>query len=91
MIHVIDTHALTRYIEDYRRLGAAGRAIFDDPDSVLVVPTIALAEARFMIFKNKVGLVWDDPDSPNLGRTQPRSREFRDARRHHRRHWPDVS
>lgn len=60
MIHVVDTHALTRYIEDYRRLGAIGRGIFDDPDSVLVVPTIALAETRFMIFKNKVGIVWDD-------------------------------
>ncbi len=57
MINVVDTHALTRYIEDYGRLGAAGRAILDDPDAVLVVPTIALAEARFMIFKNKVGIV----------------------------------
>jgi PIN domain nuclease of toxin-antitoxin system len=60
MIHVVDTHALTRYIEDYRRLGAAGRAIFDDPGSILALPTIALAEARFMIFRNKVQIVWDD-------------------------------
>ena len=60
MIHVIDTHALTRYIEDPRRLGPAGRAIFSDPGSVLVVPTIVLAEARFMIFKNKANIVWHD-------------------------------
>jgi PIN domain nuclease of toxin-antitoxin system len=60
MIHVIDTHALTRYIEDHRRLGPAGRAIFSDPGSVLVVPTIVLAEARFMIFKNKANIVWHD-------------------------------
>jgi PIN domain nuclease of toxin-antitoxin system len=58
MIYVVDTHALTRYVEDYGKLGAAGRAIFDDPESILIVPTIALAEARFMIFKNKVQLVW---------------------------------
>ncbi len=60
MIHVVDTHALTRYVEDYRKLGAVGRAVFDDPNVMLVVPTIALAEARFMIFRNKVGIVWDD-------------------------------
>ena len=30
MIHVVDTHALTRYVEDYGKLGAASRAIFDD-------------------------------------------------------------
>jgi len=59
VIHVVDTHALTRYIEDPRRLGA-GRAIFSDPGSVLVVPTIVLAEARFMIFKNKANIVWHD-------------------------------
>jgi len=58
MIHVVDTHALTRYVEDYGKLGGASRAIFDDPESVLIVPTIALAEARFMIFKNKVQVVW---------------------------------
>ncbi len=60
MIHVVDTHALTRYVEDYTKLGAASRTIFDDPQSILIVPTIALAEARFMIFKNKVGIIWDD-------------------------------
>jgi PIN domain nuclease of toxin-antitoxin system len=59
MIHVVDTHALTRYIEDFRKLGAVGRRIFDDPDSTLMVPTIALAEARFMIFRNKVQLIWE--------------------------------
>jgi len=58
MIYVVDTHALTRYVEDYGKLGAASRGIFDDPESVLIVPTIALAEARFMIFKNKVQVVW---------------------------------
>ncbi len=60
MIHVVDTHALTRYVEDYRKLGAVGRAVFDDPNVMLVVPTIALAEASFMIFRTKVGIVWDD-------------------------------
>ncbi|HEV8574702.1 MAG TPA: hypothetical protein VGR43_08340 [Dehalococcoidia bacterium] len=60
MIHVVDTHALTRYVENYSRLGAAGRAIFEDPTSVLLLPTIALAEARFMIFKNKVNILWRD-------------------------------
>jgi len=60
MIHVLDTHALTRFVEDYRKLGAAGRAVCEDADALLIVPTIVLAEARFMITKNKLDLVWDD-------------------------------
>ncbi len=60
MIHVLDTHALTRYIEDYRQLGPEGRVVVDDTSSVLVLPTITLAEARFMIAKNKVSIFWSD-------------------------------
>jgi PIN domain nuclease of toxin-antitoxin system len=59
MIVVVDTHALTRYVEDYRKPGPASRAIFDDAASTLLVPTIALAEARFMIFRNKVQIIWE--------------------------------
>jgi len=103
MIHVIDTHALTRYIEDHRRLGPAGRAIFSDPGSVLVVPTIVLAEARFMIFKNKANIVWHDitrlmaddgrfvPVALTLEITGSHTRQLGDARWHHRRNSNDVA
>ena len=60
MIHVVDTHALTRYVENYDKLGTAGRAILEDPASLLILPTIALAEARFMIFRKKVNILGRD-------------------------------
>src|SRR3989304_4861998 len=60
MLHVPAPHALTRFVEDYRKLGAAGRAVCEAADALLIVPTIVLAEARFMITKNKLNLVWDD-------------------------------
>jgi PIN domain nuclease of toxin-antitoxin system len=60
MIYVADTHALTRYVEGDRRLGAAAHDIFNDPQSLLIVSTIALAEARHMIFRGKTKLIWSD-------------------------------
>jgi len=60
MIHVLDTHALTRYIEGSRQLGPDGRAAVVDASSVRGLPTIILAEARFIIAKNKVSIFWRD-------------------------------
>lgn len=60
MIHVLDTHALTRYIEGNRQLGPEGQVVVADESSVLVLPTITLAEARFMIAKNKVSIFWGE-------------------------------
>jgi PIN domain nuclease of toxin-antitoxin system len=60
VIHVVDTHALTRYFEDLSLLGLDSRSIMTHPDSVLVVPTIALAEARWMIEKKQTRVDWDD-------------------------------
>lgn len=60
MIHVVDTHALTRYFEDLGLLGESGRAVMTDSLSTLVVPTIAIAEARWMIQKRRARLDWDD-------------------------------
>src|SRR5438128_8257480 len=60
MIHVVDTRGLTRYVENYDKLGTAGRAILEDPASLLILPTIALAEARFMIFRKKVNILGRD-------------------------------
>jgi len=59
VIHVVDTHAITRYFEDLDLLGAAGRALMTAPDSTLAVPTIAVAEARWMIQKRRTGVAWD--------------------------------
>lgn len=47
--HVIDTHALIWYLEGNARLGRLARAIISNPDSDLVLPAIALAEAMFIV------------------------------------------
>ena len=60
MIHVVDTHALTRYFEDLGLLGESGRAVMTDPLSTLVVSTITMAEARWMIQKRRARVDWDD-------------------------------
>ena len=60
MIHVVDTHAIARYVEDLNLLGAASRSVMTDPDSVMFVPTIAIAEARWMIEKQRAQVLWDD-------------------------------
>ena len=60
MIHVVDTHALTRYFEDLDLLGAAGRALMTHADATLVVPTIVVAEAKWMIQKRRAKVGWDD-------------------------------
>jgi hypothetical protein len=60
VIHVVDTHALTRYFEDLSLLGQRSRTLMTDPLSTLVVPTIVMAEAQWMIRKWRTRVNWDD-------------------------------
>ena len=60
MIHVVDTHALTRYFEDLGLLRESSRAVMTDPLATMVVPTIAMAEARWMIRKRRARVDWND-------------------------------
>jgi len=59
MVHVVDTHALLWYLEDYEELGRRAGEILGDSAARLIVPTIVLAEARFITAKQKVALSWD--------------------------------
>jgi PIN domain nuclease of toxin-antitoxin system len=45
MKDVVDTHALIWFLEGNPRLGAAAKTVLMDPDSELILPAIALAEA----------------------------------------------
>lgn len=45
----IDTHALVWYLEGNPRLATNAKVIIDHPDSELVLPLIALAEAAFVV------------------------------------------
>lgn len=52
--YIVDTHALIWYLTGDARLGKAAKAVFDDPNSILIIPLIALAEAVFIVEKGKV-------------------------------------
>ncbi|HRK32787.1 MAG TPA: PIN domain-containing protein [Tepidisphaeraceae bacterium] len=52
--HVIDAHALVWYLTDNPNLGSAARQIMSDPNAVLVLPAIALAEAVMVVEKKRV-------------------------------------
>jgi len=47
------------YLEDYEGLGRRAGEILGDSAARLIVPTIVLAEARFITAKQKVALSWD--------------------------------
>jgi PIN domain nuclease of toxin-antitoxin system len=47
--HVVDTHALVWFLEGNPLLGKEAKAVLEDPDSELIVPLIALAEACWII------------------------------------------
>ena len=59
MVHVVDTHGLLWYLEDYEGLGRQAGKILNDETARLIVPTIVLAEARYITAKQKVTLSWD--------------------------------
>jgi PIN domain nuclease of toxin-antitoxin system len=50
MLYVVDTHALIWFFEDNPKLGAQAKNILSDPDSQLILPTIALAETAWIIY-----------------------------------------
>ena len=54
--HVVDTHALVWFLEGNPRLGANAKAILEDADSNLIVPVIALAEACWIIERERTSI-----------------------------------
>jgi PIN domain nuclease of toxin-antitoxin system len=53
MQYVIDTHALIWFFEDNPRLSLPVKAVLADPDSQLILPAIALAEAVWIVDRGK--------------------------------------
>lgn len=51
--YILDTHALIWYLEGNKRLSQAARAVIADPNSQMVLPLIALAEAAFVIERGR--------------------------------------
>lgn len=51
--YIVDTHALVWFLEKSSKLGKDARKALLDPDSIIVIPTIVLAEIRFLFAKEK--------------------------------------
>jgi PIN domain nuclease of toxin-antitoxin system len=59
LIYVVDTHALIWHLTDSPRLGKLAKALFMDPDAILIVPAMVLAEVRFLEHRRRVPISWD--------------------------------
>ncbi len=51
--YIVDTHALIWHLVGNSRLGSSAEIVFQNPDSVLVLPIIALAEAIDIVQKGR--------------------------------------
>ena len=54
MKHIVDTHAMLWFLGDSARLGANADAVLQNPNSELVLPVTALAEACWIIERGRV-------------------------------------
>jgi predicted nucleic acid-binding protein len=58
--YVVDTHALLWFIGRDPRLGDKARAILRNPDVRLIIPTIVLAEIKYLAHKGRVAHTLND-------------------------------
>lgn len=56
MKYIVDTHALIWFLEGNSRLGLNAKIILSDPDSQLILPAIALAEAAWIIERGRTSI-----------------------------------
>lgn len=60
MLYVVDTHALVWYLEGSDKLGKKALSVLDDEKSKLVIPTIVLAEIKYLSDKQRTKLFFED-------------------------------
>ena len=60
MIYIVDTHALIWHLTNSPRLGNGARELLSDTAATFVIPTIVLAEARFLSMRGRVPLAWEE-------------------------------
>ena len=53
---IVDTHALIWHLEGRSSIGAGAKAVIDSPESELILPIIALAEAVFIVDKGRTSI-----------------------------------
>lgn len=94
MVYTVDTHALLWFITADQKLSAQAKKALSDPSAILLIPSIVLAEASFLVRKKKVPVsedelreaVLSDPDrlkisllDATLALGLPRGLEMHDA------------
>ncbi|MEX5220206.1 MAG: PIN domain-containing protein [Nitrospira sp.] len=60
--YILDTHALVWFVEGNSRLSQPAKAIIEAPDSQMILPLIALAEASVIIQRGRTAI----PDANSL-------------------------
>lgn len=58
--YVVDTHALTWYLDDDPRLGSQAEAVLDNAKVRLIIPAIVLAEIKYLAHKGRLTQTLDD-------------------------------
>jgi PIN domain nuclease of toxin-antitoxin system len=56
MKYIVDTHALIWFLEGNSRLGQNTKIILSDPNSQLILPAIALAEAAWIVERGRTSI-----------------------------------
>lgn len=56
MIYLLDTHALIWFLEGGKKLGAQALTILREDTQKLLIPSIVLAEARYLAYRSKITL-----------------------------------
>jgi PIN domain nuclease of toxin-antitoxin system len=56
VVYVVDTHTFIWFIEASPRLSPAARSAIESPDSEIVVPTIVLAEIKFLFARKRIAV-----------------------------------
>ena len=60
MRYIVDTHALVWYLIDDTRLGTGAKQVLDNPSTLLVIPTVVLAEAKHISERKRIPLSFDE-------------------------------
>lgn len=59
MRYVLDTHTLLWYLGNDSRLGASAQKILVDPDALLLIPVLVLAEAKHAADRKRVSVPFE--------------------------------
>jgi PIN domain nuclease of toxin-antitoxin system len=55
-VYVLDTHVLVWYLDNDTKLPKRIQKILDSEDAIFVIPTIVLAEIKYLFAKKRIGI-----------------------------------